>query len=109
MRYRAGFSWSKKVKGNGKEQVVLLDLGEVYESAQVFINGKEAGVRVAPPYWFDISKLVVQGSNSIEVLVANTLAASQRDLMSMTLPLEPAGLLGPVALLAEAEGTVVQE
>ncbi len=93
MRYTARFSW----KGD-EGAAVMLDLGEVYESAQVWINGKNAGVRVAPPYRFEVSKLVAEGVNRIEVLVTNTLAAQQRDYMSMTLPLEPAGLLGPVML-----------
>lgn len=98
MRYTARFSWT----GN-RDLTVLLDLGEVYETARVLLNGKEAGVRVAPPYRFDISKLIVQGDNSIEVLVANTLASNLRDHMSMTLPLEPAGLLGPVILMGESD------
>ena len=93
MRYTARFSWEGR-----KGTAVMLDLGEVYESAQVRINGKEAGVRVAPPYRFDVSRLVEQGDNSVEVLVTNTLAAQQRDYMSMTMQLDPARLFGPVAL-----------
>ena len=32
--------------------IVAIDLGEVYETAEVFINGLSAGVRIAAPYRF---------------------------------------------------------
>lgn len=91
--------YTAKITYEGQQGApALLDLGEVYESAEVRINGQQAGVRVAPPYRFDVTGLMRPGENTVEVLVINTLAAMLRDYMSMTLPLEPAGLLGPVTL-----------
>ena len=75
-----------------------LNLGEVYETAHVLVNEKEAGVRVALPYSFEIGKLLHEGENRILVEVANTLANRQRDFFSMTMPIEPSGLIGPVTL-----------
>lgn len=75
-----------------------LNLGEVYETAHVLVNEKEAGVRVALPYSFEIGKLLHEGENRILVEVVNTLANRQRDFFSMTMPIEPSGLIGPVTL-----------
>ena len=75
-----------------------LNLGEVYETAHVLVNEKEAGVRVALPYSFEIGKLLHEGENRIIVEVVNTLANRQRDFFSMTMPIEPSGLIGSVTL-----------
>jgi hypothetical protein len=80
---------------------VTLDLGNVAETAEVQINGKSAGVRIAPPWKFDITSLVHPGENSLEVLVSNTLANHY----SVGLPTQyvyenqtVSGLLGPVKI-----------
>ncbi|MGN0746919.1 MAG: hypothetical protein ACI4ML_09625, partial [Aristaeellaceae bacterium] len=79
-----------------------LDLGQVYETAQVFINGTEAGVRIAPPYAFRAEGAMLHpGENLLEIHVMNTLGNQMRDAYSMSLPMEPTGLLGPVTLRAE--------
>lgn len=59
-----------------------LNLGEVYETAHVLVNEKEAGVRVALPYSFEIGKLLHEGENRIIVEVVNTLANRQRFLLN---------------------------
>ena len=82
-----------------KTESILLDLGEVYETAEVWINGQRAGCRIAPPYRFDVTSRMKEGKNEVEVLVTNTLVHQQKDRMSVTLPVEPSGLLGPVRLL----------
>jgi len=76
---------------------VALDLGEVGEIAEVRINGKPAGVRIAPPYQFDITKLVQPGLNTIEVDVTNTAQAKWDDAFSRGDAVS--GLLGPVRIL----------
>jgi hypothetical protein len=55
--------------GDGKN--IYLDLGKVGEIAEVFINGKSAGVVWKPPFRTDITKLVKQGSNELKVEVMN--------------------------------------
>ncbi len=62
------------------------------------LDGKEAGVCVAPPYDFSVTGLLRPGRNRLKVLVANTLVHRLRDPLSMTLPMEPSGLTGPVTL-----------
>lgn len=76
----------------------LLDLGKVGETAELWINGEFAGTKIAPPYRFDVSKLLKCGENTMKVVVTNNLAYEQRDLCSKFLVLEPSGLLGPIEI-----------
>jgi len=76
-----------------------LDLGEVYVAAEVFVNGKSIGSRVAAPYKFDLTGLVQSGKNEIEIRVANTLAPHYSiPLKAMHLGPVKSGLVGPVQL-----------
>ena len=91
--YEKVFTWQ-----HGHAAGAKLSLGEAYETAQVFINGKDAGVRLAPPYDFSATGLMRPGCNHLKILVTNTLVHRQRDPLSMTLPMEPSGLIGPVTI-----------
>ena len=79
---------------------MLLDLGEVYETAEVYVNGRFAGLRFAPPYRFELDGLLREGMNELMVEVRNTLGNKVRDDMSRFMVLEPTGLLGPLTLFA---------
>lgn len=74
----------------------VLDAGQVEEIAEVKVNGKPAGVRIAPPYRFDISSLVRAGENEIEIDVTNTAQARWKDEFSRGDALS--GLYGPVVV-----------
>jgi len=52
----------------------LIDLGKVCESAQVWINGKDAGILWSIPFTARIGKFLHPGINSIEIEVANLMA-----------------------------------
>ena len=69
-----------------------LDLGEVRETAEVTVNGRPAGVRLWGPFRFDLTGLVREGENTLEVLVTNT-PAPKMDGVSL-----PFGLTGPVTV-----------
>ena len=60
------------------EARVILSLGEVNHHAQVAVNGHKVGVRLWPPYDFDLSGSVQKGSNSVRVRVSNLLASEMR-------------------------------
>jgi len=77
---------------------VFLDLGTVYEIAEVFVNNKTAGVKLCPPYVFDLTGLVEQGEHLLRVEVTNTLGTQIRDGLSQYLVIEPFGIEGPVTL-----------
>jgi hypothetical protein len=63
--YSASFNWPQTTSGTH----YYLDLGNVYFTAEVYLNGKYAGKRVFAPYMLDISSLLRPGTNSIEVRV----------------------------------------
>jgi hypothetical protein len=98
-----------------KNSRLWLDLGSVYELAEVKLNGKSCGVLWCAPWRVDVSDAIKPGENKLEIAVVNfwpnrligdaALPEAKRltrtnitKLTAMT-PLEPAGLLGPVRLL----------
>ena len=84
---------------------VMLDLGNVCDSAEVILNGQPAGLRIAAPNTYDISSTVRRGSNELQIKV-QTPAAGRRygspppaNVMMSAVTyavMPPAGLLGPV-------------
>lgn len=94
-RYEAQLEWTA-AEGNGP---VWLELGQVYETAQVWINGEEAGIRICPPYRLEVGGYLREGANAIAVEVTNTLVKQETDPFSRFAQLEPGGLLGPVRLV----------
>ena len=88
----------------------FLDLGKVYFTAEVTINGKAAGKRIFSPYQLDITPFVQVGTNRIEVQVTPTELNSfigkgvrgdvhYRPFKNKADQLMSAGLEGPVRLL----------
>lgn len=77
---------------------VFLDLGDVYETGEVSVNGISAGIRICPPYTFEL-RGCREGENRLLVKVTNTLAKErQGNIFDRAMPQEPSGLLGPVRL-----------
>jgi hypothetical protein len=73
----------------------ILNLGEVYEIAQVFLNGADLGVQMWSPYSFNIDNLKIantikEGKNEIIIEVRNTIANQMCNLSLNS------GLVGPV-------------
>ena len=82
----------------------MLDLGEVGEVAQLWVNGQDAGFALSDPYVFDVTDLLKKEENSLKVEVINNQAYRLRDTFSAYLPLPRSGMLGPVVLrVKEAE------
>ncbi len=97
----SGGAWYRKSVTLKPEQMgdsITLDLGKVVATAEVRVNGKAAGIRVAPPWRVDISKLVKPGENLIEVLVFNTLANHYLTIPTRYRGESTSGLLGLVTL-----------
>jgi hypothetical protein len=105
--------------------LVNIDLGNVRELAEVFVNGQSAGVLWKPPFRADITSLLKAGKNELKIEVINLWI--NRLTGDMNLPddqkftktnirsdgatpkvkaepwhVEPSGLLGPVKLLPSA-------
>lgn len=49
----------------------ILDLGDVRETAHIFVNGQDCGTLFAVPYRMDITKYSHEGDNTLEVEVCN--------------------------------------
>ncbi len=109
---------------------VHIDLGEVREVAEVFVNGKSAGILWKPPFRADISELVKAGANDLKIEVMNLWC--NRLAGDNELPLDkrftktnikthgyrtdpnywmvqPAGLLGPVRLMQTHTISLINE
>ncbi len=65
--YETEFSLSKKCDA-------LLDLGVVKYSCEAFVNGKSLGVKVMPPYVFELPRELLEDNNILTVRVSNTAA-----------------------------------
>ena len=50
---------------------IILDLGELRDVAEIFINGKSAGILWKKPYQADISQLVKSGENELKIEIVN--------------------------------------
>ena len=100
-----------------------LDLGDVRETARVFVNGQEAGLVWSLPARSKIGHLLKPGKNTLALEVTNLAANRIRDLDQRKVewkkfheinfvnifyrsfdasawPLQPSGLLGPVQLVS---------
>ena len=77
-----------------------LDLGRVRDLADVTVNGEHAGALDWAPYTIDVTDLLHEGDNVVEVMVTNTPSneIEGRD--------NPSGLLGPVEVRPQREVTL---
>ena len=103
--YSGGVLYKNKVTltSSQAKSGIVVDLGKIAGTAAITINGKEAGVRVAPPWQTDITGYLKKGENTIEVLVYNTLANHYQTIPSRYKGNPVSGLLGPVKLLLTSE------
>lgn len=109
--YTADFDISELPQGDA-----YLDLGNVMVMAKVKINGQDAGGVWTHPYRVNITPMLKEGKNTLEVEVVNTwrnrligdasLPADKRltwtnlEVVNAAEPLQSSGLLGPVRIMA---------
>ncbi|WP_336518050.1 glycosyl hydrolase [Pollutibacter soli] len=107
--YENSFKLNTKNKGS-----YLIDLGDVKNIAEVFVNGRNMGTIWKQPFLLDITNALKSGNNTIQVKVTNLwvnrlIGDSQPDVKIKTtfttMPfyradakLLPSGLLGPVKI-----------
>jgi hypothetical protein len=92
----------------------MLDLGQVDDLAEIWLNGQRIGVAWHAPYRIDVTGALNAGSNDLEIRVANRwvnrligdvqpgaarIAVTQGLAYEANAPLLPSGLVGPVHLL----------
>ena len=59
---------------NDFEGHAFLDLGQVNYACQLFLNGECLGQRIWAPYRFDLYGFLRKGTNSLRIIVTNTMA-----------------------------------
>jgi len=115
--YSGTVSYSETInwKLNGKNEDLWLDVGTVYNIADIYVNGIRCGTAWTYPYRVNISKALKSGANQIRIEVSNTWAnrlmadhALPKDQQITwtnatyrleNKPLLPAGLIGPVKIV----------
>ncbi len=100
--YSGGICYSCTISLSPEEaesDELFLDLGNVAGTAEIIVNGKKAGTRVAPPWSLEVTGYLKKGLNKLEVLVYNTLANHYQTIPSRYRGDPSSGLLGPVKLI----------
>jgi len=99
--YSGGMWYRKSIAitaDQAKTSQIILDLGKVVASAEVFVNGKPIGTKASSPWTFDLSGRLTSGDNKIEILVYNTLGNHYLSTPSQYIGRTNSGLIGPVKI-----------
>ena len=81
----------------------VLDLGQVGEVAQVYVNDKLVGTRINAPYKFSLKDALCQGENKLKIIVKSNLAHRRRDDLSFYMQIPPTGIIGDISLCKYAK------
>ena len=100
------------------QRSVRLDLGQVHNIAELWLNGEYIDTRLSAPYEFSLNQHLKQGLNQLKVIVTNTWrnqlifdnqrAPSNKKTWTTNPPkpsdniLDPSGLVGPVTIFTTA-------
>ena len=99
-RYESGFMLDKP-------GAVTLELSDAWEGVEVFVNGASAGIRIAPPFRYDLTALVRKGENRLAIEVATTLDRQcyernksdvRFQMRGLVEPTDPTGITGTVTV-----------
>ena len=115
IKYFSGVAtYTKTVHVDALGERMYIDLGQVCDLAEVYVNGTFCGTAWKQPYRVDVTDALKSGDNQLEIKVANTwpnrligdeqpgairVAWTDSRAYRAEDPLRPAGLLGPVCLL----------
>lgn len=76
-----------------EQKNAIIDLGDKTGGAAVlYLNGKKCGVKLFPPYTFNVSEFIKDGLNTLDITVSNHNGYQKRDKFSKFLLFEPSGL-----------------
>lgn len=97
----SGGAWYRKtisIEASDLTNRLEIDLGDLVSSAELWVNGKSAGIRLSPPWKFNITPYAKAGENQIEILIYNTIANNYTTVPTMYRGEIKSGLIGPVTL-----------
>lgn len=77
----------------------FLNLEYVGDTAAVSVNGKDMGLKIVPPFNYDITDGLCDGENKISIEVSTHLGYKKKDTHSRFRILEPSGLMGNVEIV----------
>ena len=96
IRYENTLNWD----GEGD---AILTIDNAYEGVEVFVNGENAGMRICPPYQFELNGLLKNGENTLKIEVATTMFRKTFGMNKEPAPfgpkpifMEPLGIIGDV-------------
>lgn len=101
LRSYSGGAWYRKtieIEAEDLTNYIEIDLGDLVSSAELFVNGRSAGIKLAPPWTFDITSLASAGRNDIEVMVYNTLSNHYTSIPTRYRGNIKSGMIGPVKM-----------
>ena len=87
----------------GAHQRILLDLGKVGVVADLWVNGRCVDTKVWEPFAFDITDFARPGSNTLKVVVTNSMsnAVDVGERFGLLRNIDIDGLVGPVEIRPE--------
>jgi hypothetical protein len=97
----SGGAWYRKninIEADDLKNKLEIDLGDIVSSTELFVNRKSAGIKLSPPWTYDITQLAREGENKLEVLIYNTLANNYTSIPTRYRGSIKSGLIGPVLL-----------
>ena len=116
IKYFSGIAtYTNTLKAPAVSGKAVLDLGNVQNLAEVYVNGQFCGYAWKEPYRVDVTSALKEGDNSLEIRVANTwpnrlIGDQQPGVTPVTYtdsrpyragdPLRDGGLMGPVKLFS---------
>jgi len=74
----------------------VIDLGQVGEVAEVWLNGSYLGARINSPYKFSMKDALKNGENKLRIEVTSGLGHRRRDWLSSYMQISPTGLIGDI-------------
>ena len=89
IKYECSFTYKKDFS--------VIDLGQVGEIAQIWLNGKYLGARINAPYKFSMSEALIDGENHLEIIITTNLAHRRRDWLSGYMQIPPSGIIGEIS------------
>ena len=91
-----------------KESKIILEITDAGEAVQVFVNGRDCGIQIMPPYRYEIREWLRPGENQITVEVATTLERQipPKNKPENWKPQNRIGLCGEVYFVKQRGGTI---
>lgn len=81
----------------------VIDLGQVGDTAEVWLNGNYLGARINAPYKFTMTGALKNGKNKLEILVRSNPAHRRCDFLSTFIQIPPTGIMGDISLCKYSE------